>query len=63
MAARECYVVMIEMEDQVQAMNIKEHRMVTEPTEKLEDIPLDNFDPGEQPKLEPSLIPRFAKSS
>ena len=62
-AACECYVVMIEMEDQVQAMNIKEHRMVTEPVEKLEDIPLDNSDPSKQPKLEPSLIPRFAKSS
>ena len=29
-AARECYVAMMEMEDQIQAMNIEEHRMVSE---------------------------------
>ena len=43
-AARECYVAMMEMEDQVQAMNIEEHRMMTEPVEKLEEILLDNSD-------------------
>ena len=50
-AACECYVVMIEMEDQVQAMNIKEHRMVTEPVEKLEEILLDNSDPDRTTKI------------
>ena len=49
-AARECYIVMMEMEDQVQAMNIEEHRMVMEPVEKLEEIPLDNSDPGQTTK-------------
>ena len=63
MAARECYVAMMEMEDQVQAMNIEEHRMVTELGEKLEEIPLSNSDPDERPKLEPSLIPQSVKSS
>ena len=42
MAAGERYVAMMEMEDQVQALNIEEHRMVTEPVEKLGEIPLDN---------------------
>ena len=46
MAARECYVAMMEMEDQVQALSIEEHRTVTEPVERLEEIPLDSSDPG-----------------
>ena len=37
MAARECYIAMMEMEDQFQALSIEEHRTVTEPVEKLED--------------------------
>ena len=45
MAVRECYVAMMEMEDQVQALNIEEHRTVTEPVEKLEEISLDSSNP------------------
>ena len=41
-AARECYVVMMEMDDHLQAMSIEEHRMATEPIEKLEEILLDD---------------------
>ena len=51
MAARECYVAMMEMEDQVQALSIEEHRTVTEPIEKLEEIPLDNSNPGRMTKI------------
>ena len=51
MAARECYVAMMEMEDQVQALNIEEHRTVTEPVEKLEEIPLDSSDPSRTTKI------------
>ena len=50
-AAYECYVAMMEMEDQVQAMNIEEHRMLTEPVEKLEEIPLNNSDPDQTTKI------------
>ena len=32
-------------------MNIKEHRTVTEPVEKLEEIPLDNSDPNRTTKI------------
>ena len=46
MAARECYVAMMEMEDQFQALSIEEHRTVTEPVEKLKEITLDSSDPG-----------------
>ena len=46
MAMCECYVAMMEMEDQVQALNIEEHWTVTEPVEKLEEILLDSSDPS-----------------
>ena len=51
MATRKCYIVMMEMEDQVQALSIEEHRTVTEPVEKLEEIPLDSSDPGRMTKI------------
>ena len=41
-AARECYVAMMEMDDHLQAMNIEEHRTTTEPVEKLEEVFLDD---------------------
>ena len=41
-AARECYVAMMEMDDHLYAMNIEEHRMATKPVEKLEEILLDD---------------------
>ena len=50
-AARECYVAMMEMEDQIQAMNIEEHRMVSEPVEKLEEMVLDSSDPDRTTKI------------
>ena len=43
-AARECYVAMMEIDDHLQAMNIKEHRTTTEPMEKLEEVFLDDSD-------------------
>ena len=43
-AARECYIAMMEIDDHLQAMNIKEHRTTTEPMEKLEEVFLDDSD-------------------
>ena len=43
-ATRECYVTMMEIDDHLQAMNIEEHRTVTEPMEKLEKVLLDDLD-------------------
>ncbi|XP_075669692.1 uncharacterized protein LOC142639385 [Castanea sativa] len=37
-AARECYVAMMEMDDHLQAMNIEEQRTVVEPVEELEEV-------------------------
>ena len=42
MATHECYVAMMEMDDHLQAMSIKEHRMATEPIEKLEKVLLND---------------------
>ena len=41
-AARECYIAILEMDDHLQTMNIEEQRAVAEPVEGLEEILLDN---------------------
>ena len=41
LAARECYLAMMALDEQVQTMSIEERRFVAEPTEVLEDIPLE----------------------
>ena len=43
-AAHECYVAMMEIDDHLQAMNIEEHRIAMEPVEKLEEVLLDDSD-------------------
>ena len=50
-AARECYIAMMEMDDHLQAMNIKEHRTVAEPVERLEDIHFDNSKPDRTTRI------------
>ena len=44
-ATRECYIVMLEMDDHIQTMSIEEQRMVAEPVEGLEEILLNNSRP------------------
>ena len=46
MAACECYIAMLEMVDHLQALNIKERRVIVEPTEVLEGISLDDNCPS-----------------
>ena len=41
MAARECYIAMLEMEDHQQTMCIGEQRTTAEPVEELEEVVLD----------------------
>ena len=41
MAAKECYLAMLAMDEQMQAMNIEERRTFVELIEALEDVPLD----------------------
>ena len=45
MAARECYIAMIEMEDQQQTMCIGEQRAVAKPVKELEDVNLNDARP------------------
>ena len=44
-AARKCYIAMLEMDDHVQTMNIEEQQTVAEPIEKLEKVLLNNSRP------------------
>ena len=45
MAARECYIAMLEMEDHPQTICIEEQRTIAEPVEELEEIILDELKP------------------
>nr|XP_023904376.1 uncharacterized protein LOC112016102 [Quercus suber] len=45
LAARECYLAMLAMDEQIQAMNIEEKRVMAEPVEVLEDVSLDETNP------------------
>ena len=45
LAARECYLAMMALDEQVQTMSIEERRFVAESTEVLEDIPLEEGNP------------------
>ena len=45
LAARECYLAMFAMDEQVQTLNIEEKRVVAEPTEASADISLDESNP------------------
>ena len=45
LAARKCYLAMLAMDEQVQTLNIEKKRIVAEPTETLENIPLDENNP------------------
>lgn len=42
MAARECYIAMLEMDDHLQALNILERQVTVEPIEDLKEISLDD---------------------
>ena len=44
-AARKCYIAMLEMDDHLQTMCIEEQRMVAEPVEGLEEVLLDDSRP------------------
>ena len=41
-----CYIAMLEMDDHLQALNIRERRVTVEPIEDLEEISLDDNCPG-----------------
>ena len=43
MAARECYIAMLKMEDHQQTMCIEEQRTIVEPVEELEEVTLNEL--------------------
>ena len=50
-AARECYIVMLEMDSHLQTINIEEQRTVAELVEGLEEILLDNSRPKRMTRI------------
>ena len=50
-AARECYVAMMEMGDHLQTISTEEHWTMTEPIEKLEEILLDDSEPDRMTRI------------
>ena len=61
LATRECYLAMLAMDEQVQAMNIEEKKMVAEPMEMLEDISLDENNPERCTKVGADLEEKVKK--
>ena len=55
LVARECYLAMLVMDEQVQTMNIEERRVVVKPIEALENIFLDENNPERCTKVEADL--------
>ena len=55
MAARECYLAMMTLDEQVQTMSIEERRFVAEPTEVLEDVPLEEGNPEKFTRIGTSM--------
>ena len=62
MAARECYVAMMEMDDHLQAMSIEEHQMTTELVEKLEEVFLDDSNLKRTTKIGTLAIPAIRQA-
>ena len=55
LAARDCYLAMMALDEQVQTMSIEERRFVAEPIEVLEDIPLEEGNPEKFTRIGTSL--------
>ena len=51
MAARECYIAMLEMEDHQQTMCIEEQQTIAEPVEELEEVTLDESRPEQTTRM------------
>ena len=51
MAARECYIAMLEMEDHQQTICIEEQRTIAESVEELEKVTLDELRPEQKTRM------------
>ncbi|XP_065621907.1 uncharacterized protein LOC136064280 [Quercus suber] len=61
LTARECYLAMLVADEQVQTMTIEEKRVTAEPVEALEDVPLDDNNPGRCTKIGADLEAKIKK--
>ena len=61
LAATECYLAILTMDEQAQMMNIEETRVVAEPTEALEDISLNEDNPKKSTKIGADLEGKIKK--
>ena len=55
LAARECYLAMLAMDEHVQTMSIKKRRVVAKPPEVMEDIPLEESNPKKFTRIGTSM--------
>ena len=55
LAARECYLTMMDLDEQVQMISVEEIRFVAEPTEVLEDVPLEEGNPEKFTRIGTSM--------
>ena len=55
LAARKCYLAMLAMDEHVQTMSIEERRVIAEPIEVLEDIPLEEGNPKKYTRIGTSM--------
>ena len=61
LVARECYLAMMALDEQVRVMSIEERRFVAEPTEVLEDILLQEDDPEKFTRIGASMKEKAKK--
>lgn len=55
LVARECYLAMLAMDEQMLMMNIEERRTIAELIEVLEDVPLDKSNPEKFTRIGTSM--------
>ena len=55
MAARECYLAMLEIDERLPMMNIKERRTIVEPIKVLEEVPLDESNQEKFARIKTSM--------
>ena len=55
LATRECYLALLAMDEHTQTMSIEERKVVAEPTEVLEDIPLEKGNPEKFTRIGTSM--------
>ena len=55
LTARKCYLAMVAMDEHTQTMSIEERKVVAEPTEVLEDIPLKKGNPKKFTRIGTSM--------